>query len=201
MHRYVIYILSLAFSISALGVDFKKCHQADERLLKRATEHSQHTINDIVEQIEDQVEFNSDIDDDMKEDLLDARETLLCAMEKISRFQYVCYPEDESKKEKVMETLPFIGKEVNVYTKQMNRVAMDLTFQGVVGIVIHEATHKCGTTDANYFVKDNFSPYSSFFVSWKNVADTYNWWALKGFCIPHEEGKFSHLEGACVDGQ
>ena len=64
MHRYVIYILSLAFSISALGVDFKKCHQADERLLKRATEHSQHTINDIVEQIEDQVELNSDIDND-----------------------------------------------------------------------------------------------------------------------------------------
>ena len=193
-------VLIVLMSLNSFAITLENCHQADERLLKRASEESYVTIDEIVEHIDLNIEFNNGIDEDMIEDLMDAKETILCAREKINDFNFKCYEKDESGKNRAMVTLPFIGKDVDVYAEQMNDVARTLTFQGVVGIVIHEATHKCGTTDSHYFIKDGFSPYSSFFNNWSNIADTFSWWALKGFCIPHENGKFSHVDSACVDG-
>ena len=51
--------------------------------------------------------------------------------------------------------------------------------------LIHEHTHKCGTTDALY-LKENESPRGTKFVPWTMIAETYDYWTEHGFCVPNE---------------
>lgn len=51
-----------------------------------------------------------------------------------------------------------------------------------IGLLIHEASHKCGTTDVAYF--RGTVAKSTKFVPWPLIADTYEYWAKYGFCLP-----------------
>jgi hypothetical protein len=54
------------------------------------------------------------------------------------------------------------------------------------GILLHEATHICGTSDA-YYIDDKRKvkyPRDTTFTFWYSVADVYRYWAVEGFCLP-----------------
>lgn len=56
----------------------------------------------------------------------------------------------------------------------------------VASVILHEMTHKCGTNDKDYFDLPE-DPMTSAGNKWANTADTYQNWALWGFCIPGAE--------------
>lgn len=49
-------------------------------------------------------------------------------------------------------------------------------------ILVHEATHKCGTNDADYF--HYTAPSDQKGRPWHSIASTYEYWILNGLCIP-----------------
>jgi len=56
------------------------------------------------------------------------------------------------------------------------------------GILIHEATHKCGSNDLERFNERNEPPRTTWKSHWAYVASTYEYWAKFGFCHPDHEG-------------
>ncbi len=52
------------------------------------------------------------------------------------------------------------------------------------GMIIHEATHKCGTTDLGAFYNKSTPPKGNYLVNWPKIADSYEYWAEFGFCYP-----------------
>lgn len=56
----------------------------------------------------------------------------------------------------------------------------------ITGVLIHEASHKCGTTDALYF-KGGIRARSTVLVPWPLIGDTYQYWATDGFCLPDHD--------------
>lgn len=76
-------------------------------------------------------------------------------------------------------TLPLIGKTIKLDTGFFLRGEHYAT-----GVLLHEYTHKCGTSDAAYFFYESTPPRSSRLSSWPMIADTYRYWHEHGFCIP-----------------
>lgn len=66
--------------------------------------------------------------------------------------------------------------------KQFHWTNISLEYNAATTIV-HELTHKCGTGDKDYFSGWNNSLLTGG-EKWANVADTYQNWALWGFCLP-----------------
>lgn len=56
--------------------------------------------------------------------------------------------------------------------------------QAEIGMIIHELAHHCGATDATYFNSTYEPPRTFEKIHWSRIADTYEYWAEFGFCIP-----------------
>lgn len=56
--------------------------------------------------------------------------------------------------------------------------------QAEIGTIIHEIAHHCGAVDATYFNYISRAPRTFEGVHWSRIADTYEYWAEFGFCIP-----------------
>lgn len=54
-----------------------------------------------------------------------------------------------------------------------------------VGTIIHEIAHHCGAVDADFFNSKSDPPRDSNGVDWHLIADTYEYWAEFGFCVPY----------------
>ncbi len=80
-------------------------------------------------------------------------------------------------------TLPVVGRTLYINPGSiLNRWAVEETnYAGAV--IIHEASHKCGTTDAAYF-RGEETPHWVGPIGWARIADTYEYWVKHGFCVP-----------------
>lgn len=76
-------------------------------------------------------------------------------------------------------TIPLIGKTIRLNTSFFLRGEHYAT-----GVLLHEYTHKCGTSDADYFFYPSTPPRNKRLSSWPMIADTYRYWHEYGFCIP-----------------
>jgi hypothetical protein len=83
----------------------------------------------------------------------------------------------------VADTLPYVGRTVRVAGIFFNYNNWP---DAEAGYIIHEASHKCGTTDlADFNHNKNTYPQDTFFAYWSNIGSAYSYWALFGFCIPN----------------
>lgn len=82
-------------------------------------------------------------------------------------------------KKDVAMTYPVFGQIVYIDIERFHNRSIDVR----QAIILHEATHKCGTSDASYFDIDK-PPKNGRFFGWSSVASTYNYWMYRGFCIP-----------------
>jgi hypothetical protein len=85
--------------------------------------------------------------------------------------------------------IPFIGTGIAIDPdaiaenhKQYHWTNITLDYNAA-STMLHEMTHKCGTGDKDYFPGWNDSLLTGG-SKWANVADTYQNWALWGFCLP-----------------
>jgi hypothetical protein len=102
---------------------------------------------------------------------------LSCAMDRLEAgFDYDCAATKNG-----AETLPFIGN-----TILLNEFYFYYPTLFQIGVLLHEATHKCGTNDAHYLLhgEEPIAPHNAWYCSWANVASTYDYWVIKGFCLP-----------------
>lgn len=105
-----------------------------------------------------------------------ALDIVLCTKEKLERgLIYHCVSDPK----RGGWTLPVVGR--RVYLSEENFWPERISYQKAV--IIHEATHKCGTNDAAYF-KSTESPHNVGIFGWSTIADTYSFWSQRGICLP-----------------
>lgn len=115
----------------------------------------------------------------VSERLLRAERVLRCALARVPKLTFSCNQEivDYSG-----VTLPIVGRNIKFAGQFFgNQPESDLYR---VATFIHEATHKCGTTDLDYF--SHQEPNDWGMVPWDSIADTYYYWIMNGFCVPGE---------------
>ncbi len=104
-----------------------------------------------------------------------AEHILGCARGRLGTLRFVCSNADFAF---AARTYPLISN--NVYIA-------DNYFQDIPirqeATLLHEATHHCGTNDAQYF-EPGRPPVDGDFIGWQSIADTYSFWVENGFCIP-----------------
>ena len=110
--------------------------------------------------------------------LLRAEQILRCSYPKIEQFNYKCSEIDGGG---AALTMPLVGNSV-----QLSSDFFDHGEAWSVSTVVHEATHKCGTTDLDYFEHDDV-PKDYGIVPWELIADTYSYWIEEGFCVPGDD--------------
>lgn len=113
-------------------------------------------------------------------ELTKASSMLKCISNKIKNARFQCDSTVKAcRKGAYAYTLPIINTRLHLCTAY---------WQGrnhEIGLIIHELSHKCGATDSAYFNYQSTPPQSSTFVHWASIADTYEYWAQFGFCIPN----------------
>lgn len=77
------------------------------------------------------------------------------------------------------KTHPLFGNRVYLDIRRFAGTSIDIR----QGIILHEATHKCGTNDATYFDLDN-PPKNIGLFGWSSIAGTYEYWVRRRFCLP-----------------
>lgn len=101
----------------------------------------------------------------------------LCAQDVLkSGLKYICDP--EATREFGARTFPILFKTVTLNDKYF----WSTSHKRQIGVLIHEASHKCSTTDAAQF-KDT-SPRNVGVIPWYWIGDTYEYWAVEGLCLP-----------------
>ena len=107
-----------------------------------------------------------------------AAKIILCAKERLGKgFKYSCTTSDKF----AASTPPLFGNTVNIAENYFFRYSE----RGKIAALIHEATHKCGTNDATYF-RNGVPPQNVGLAGWASIADTYEYWANEGLCIPYK---------------
>jgi hypothetical protein len=118
-----------------------------------------------------------------KENLSNVYTMLRCILAKLPEVELQCnYQAGRCKDSKTVTawTAPFFGKRIHLcehYFKNESEESM-------IGEIIHEVAHKCGATDISYFNNFLSPPKSTHGIHWSHIADTYDYWATFGICIP-----------------
>jgi hypothetical protein len=122
--------------------------------------------------------FGNDMPAQSKSEAEKAYETLSCIRERmIEGLTYVCTPSNEY----AGQTRAYVGRTVNLSS---DHTLKTYPLKSIAGVLLHEASHKCGTTDAAYFRPTHTKPHSTWRAGWAYIASTYDYWADEGFCIP-----------------
>ncbi|MAX66596.1 MAG: hypothetical protein CME66_06645 [Halobacteriovoraceae bacterium] len=171
--------VTLLASISIHANEIYNCLDKEESLIREAIQDSHISREKILSDIEFAIsERKGELSKKVVKKLQKSKYMLKCAGWRTRNLKFDC-----SEKEYVgyfMKVFPIFGNEVDVASYHMRNVDYDF----LVGSIIHEATHKCGTNDADYFYQKNQVPHSKWYSEWQNIASTYDYWSIKGFCVP-----------------
>jgi hypothetical protein len=175
MRKIILIGTYLIFTSSAFATyGFKDCSRSNIDTLFDYTEESHKEIKDWKSELsKDKYKKLSFIH---RSKIKVARGVLNCIEKKLDKMTYKCNGIKSSHKNSA-STLPVLGKIV-----KLSADFFDYSRSRSIGIIIHEASHKCGTTDAAYF--NNTIPYSTTLVPWSLIGDTYEYWAENRFCLP-----------------
>lgn len=177
MNKLILISLIFIGSISSYGADIKNCTSAHGLLLRRAIKDSHKAYDRVLTSLNETLEVKDrSIPRKTMKKLRKAKYILKCAGMRLESLNFTCN-EDMSA---FMRVLPIVGNEVEVWSQKLDKSSYDF----IVGTILHEATHKCGTNDADYFYQKGKKPASTWYSGWHNIASTYDYWAIHGFCIP-----------------
>lgn len=172
-------ILGLFSSASAAGLKFKDCSLPQLNDLIEMNEESILEANLLLSTIKQRI-AEKRYKGKTQRKLKRAARVVKCAIRKLPKTKYKC--SKKSKPGVVASTLPVVGKTVALYDGFWNS-----SYAYKVSTLIHEATHKCATSDGNYNYQAGGKPSSSPLFGWQNIASTYDYWIMKGFCVPEDD--------------
>jgi len=175
----ILLIFALFLPLGLYANEIQNCSERETQLIKDAINDSHISRKKIISDIEKSITANKGkISKKIIKKLQKSKHILKCAGWRTNNLKFDC-----SEKENVsyfMRVFPIFGNKVDVASYHMWNVDYDF----LVGSIIHEATHKCGTNDADYFYQKNQVPHSKWYSEWHNIASTYDYWSIEGFCIP-----------------
>ena len=166
------------------------CNKIETKLLIKGHKKGQQVMSQLLSEISKTIiDLGGFPDDDVDDEDYDDSEPILnqlhnskiileCAQQRSKSLYYQCVSDPNV--QYYMRTMPMIGSKVKVASVYLRSGNYQIS-----SAAIHEATHKCGTTDADYFSTNN-KPHDIWFSIWSQTASTYDYWADEGFCIPEE---------------
>ena len=175
MKSLTIFLCLLSFS--AFAVRTSNCSSSTAHLLDQASERAEILTGEVLEDLSDAIRTRDDIPLVTKIQLRRSRLIINCAKLRMNFLKYKCVYEPSANY--LMKVLPVIGNKVIVNTSSY---IPDRDY--LASAIIHEATHKCGTDDADYFIQYGQKPHSEWWSHWSRTASTYDYWAYRGFCVP-----------------
>lgn len=170
-----IIILTFLCCSALASAQVELCDSNRSNFLRQHEKSAARDLTVWVDQLTTRYQAQADLKENRKQIDL-ALDIVLCAKRKLNKgLIYHCVSDPK----RGGWTLPVIGR--RVYLSEENFWRYSANYQKAV--LIHEATHKCGTNDALY-LKPNEKPRNSGFVGWSTIADTYLYWSLRGVCHP-----------------
>ena len=176
------------------GMNFKGCNADQVDLLNRSVPVTQKMIRDIESHIS-----QSSSDPNIQRNFAIARDKIDCVKRKMVNAPLTCKYVGGN----LGRALKYIGNGIALDTNaieehfQKNRPQYTRggisTVEITASTILHEMTHKCGTNDDSYFAAWN-DPMTSGGSEWGKIADTYQAWALWGFCMPGPQCAARKLE-------
>lgn len=182
-----LFLIILILSINSHGVEVNECTPYKTEILHNAAKKVPRIVSRLVNEIDYSIE-QSQLDKHSIKKLIKAKYILKCASTRVKSFNIQCDNDDETYN---MWTFPIIGNDLYI-----PKGVLDLLDENLAAAaLIHEGTHKCGTADFGgtneigrfyHYLLPTYStaPESSWYIEWHNIAATYDFWAIKGFCIP-----------------
>ncbi len=166
-------IIFLVFVGNAHAIKaFKNCSQSDINNLFDHTRVAKSKIEKWLEELDRYEDLNII----HRTKISIAKGILNCSYRKLDKIKYKCNSIDSHSKYAAM-TAPIIFRKVRLSTDFFESRSDTIT-----GLLIHEASHKCGTSDALYFRSTKARSHP--LVPWSLIGDTYQYWAENGFCLP-----------------
>lgn len=167
-------ILILFSSISTFA-QVELCRNDRAEYLRRLEIHSSKVLNTWQKMLVQKYQATPGLDQNRTQKDL-ALDIVLCTKDQLEKgLIYHCVSDPK----RGGWTLPVVGR--RVYLSEENFWPARFSYQQAV--IIHEATHKCGTNDASYF-KPSESPHNVGIFGWSTIADTYSYWSEYGLCLP-----------------
>ena len=161
---------ALIISLNSFSNEIRNCSSYQESRIRSAIQDSYLSMNKIIDDIDHTFETRSEeLSKHVLKKLGKAKYMLKCAELRTHFLDFDC---NEGLSERVfMQVWPVVGNEVKVNKKHLPKAS----YRFLVGTVIHEATHKCGTNDAHYFYQTKTKPRSKWYSEWHNIASTYDY--------------------------
>lgn len=185
MHMTKIFtsILLLFLWASSFALETKDCSDYFVSELEAAYEQTADQGARLLEEMNRVIDTREELSYRDRSKVKRARLILNCALKRLPKLYIKCEsnPDDNLA---LFRTLPYLGNEV-----VFNTDTRYLTNSLLAASLIHEATHKCGTTDADYFLQRNKKPDSTLFADWPEIASSYEYWIFRGFCVPSVDCK------------
>ncbi|MEI8347606.1 MAG: hypothetical protein WCG27_09060 [Pseudomonadota bacterium] len=187
MKKEFIFILTLLISLNIAAKEefsstqkFKECSGEEIVILNSRQVESMAKIHELISQVDIQIASHPDLSAKRQKSLKKAQEILRCSLEHLPKLGYTC--DGLSRHCRTSEAW------INWRFARYINLCPDfwkLSPERMVSDLVHEATHKCGTTDACYFgASPDSIPHNCKGFAYQHIGSTYQYWALFGIKAP-----------------
>ena len=177
--KILIMLILLVSAFEAFAQDERACTQTERQVIRTTKYRAAVLVDQLKTQLRERLNRNDMSWSDWRK-LHISGNILHCARKKLGTLNFVCA--DNLPHDHVGYTIPIVTNKVYIDSSffRMNHLP-----KSKEALLIHEATHHCGTNDALYL---NISepPRDARYIGWQVIADTYTYWAENHFCLPGE---------------
>jgi hypothetical protein len=169
------FVLILLFGVSANAIEFDNCSNFEKRELTVANRDAKESTAWIYQRLEDYLDY--DLDRRTIRKIQSSRRVLQCIWNKLDKLVYRCGFVDVWW---FARTGWGMGRSVKLRDDFCRA-----TIRRMAAAMVHEASHKCGTTDAAYFHDRKIPPHDIGWIGWQKIASTYEHWIMfNHLCVP-----------------
>lgn len=168
-------MLCLISTVAQAKVSFKDCSISKQRILHQANEDGIQALLELQDEFDEHVDSMEFSQHEAKQLKIVAK-MIPCILKKMPNMRYSC--QNKHHKIKAADTIMWVGRGARIFDGTFNSPSY------VKGILVHEVAHKCGANDRNYYYQAGISPNRDANEAWAKTASTYDYWIMKGFCVP-----------------
>ncbi len=172
----ILFFILTFMSLTAFGKPAEKfCQAGQAKQILQAKKQAVVEADKLIRNM-DKVLARTDMTWLQKRKFFISKSILKCAKYKLGTLNFVC---GDIEGEYTGWTNPFLSNKVFIEDDFFTPVNPKFK----EALLLHEATHHCGTNDASYFDISK-RPDDVGVIGWQIVADTYTYWVMHGFCYP-----------------
>ncbi|MES2526958.1 MAG: hypothetical protein V4598_07710 [Bdellovibrionota bacterium] len=177
--KFLIAFILSTFAMNIYAQTQRACSTEEANILRRTKYRAAVAVDRVARDLDARLARNDMSWSDWRK-LHVSKIVLSCARAKLGTLNYVC-----------ADNLPdgLAGYTVPIVTNKVYIDSFFFTYDPNTrlreGLLVHEATHHCGTNDGVYLNLGE-TPRDADYVGWQVIADTYTYWIENRFCLPGE---------------